>query len=810
MSNTYSVIARCGFFDTTNGDYNANDLCMPYKNMHSEGVYASENGEPGINLKVVANGNMTVKVKAGQGFFSDKWFSLDADFIFGYITNGGVNPRIDSVFMQINNNNKICKLIYREGEEAVNPTAPTVTATTGVSEYRIANIFVEANATSIADDNIEDLRGTDECPWIRSLIPDTFAKVINVVQSGILKSKDSANLNVNLSNESNLVYYFPEGTHNVAGLKFTNCNSITILAHNATLTHDESGADYFVKFENCTNCKVIGGVLDGKNELTCGISAVNSKKALISNVEITNISNCNTVAAHGILCVGDCSQSKIKDSVIHNICATTTINSSALATAVSVNIEDDNIISKNVTLENLQIYNIGTAGSYLGNGIFINQPPKIVTDEDETVYENESYITIINPNISNCSHHAINVSAFCVDIIGGTINVSSTYAAIEYLYPRNSTIRNVAIINNASNKAGLSLNGGDGIISVENCHFSGPNGNGISLCGDSDVTYSKYKGGANVKISGCDFENINVPIITNSANAVNCDSITIKDCTIGHFKGSSAIRLLPSSFSSIRKLKICDIMFKFGTTETNVNGANKTHYGDSIQSQSIIYLGTAANHVDPTQSLLIDLNALEDDYNEYFVLYSFQAKNVFLGGSPVLSSQIYEYPNLVNMDDTPKKNDDNNESTSEQPFSFSIANNVITVSTTKLPDSAQNLFIDINEFTVPANKEYIIEVTTNEINSNLSIGLYSGSNGVSRIGSEILLNAKNKKATFTLSNEAKAKKLWVKLKAAVEVEETNITFTVKPKLPEIKGMAELEAKLNALEAQISALEQENN
>lgn len=72
------------------------------------------------------------------------------------------------------------------------------------------------------------------------------------------------------------------------------------------------------------------------------------------------------------------------------------------------------------------------------------------------------------------------------------------------------------------------------------------------------------------------------------------------------------------------------------------------------------------------------------------------------------------------------------------------------------------------------------------------------------------MNAKNKKASFALSNEAKAKKLWVKLKAAVEVENTKITFTVKPKLPEIKGMAELEAKLNALETQITALEQENS
>ena len=75
---------KTGFYNSVGEDrkYNAEDMCRPYRRLVSNGVFAAPDGSPSIDFQVVANNNMTVTVKAGEGIFFNKWAELDADELF--------------------------------------------------------------------------------------------------------------------------------------------------------------------------------------------------------------------------------------------------------------------------------------------------------------------------------------------------------------------------------------------------------------------------------------------------------------------------------------------------------------------------------------------------------------------------------------------------------------------------------------------------------------------------------------------------------------------------------------------------------
>ena len=62
---------KTGFYNSVGEDrkYNAEDMCRPYRRLVSNGVFAAPDGSPSIDFQVVANNNMTVTVKAGEGIF---------------------------------------------------------------------------------------------------------------------------------------------------------------------------------------------------------------------------------------------------------------------------------------------------------------------------------------------------------------------------------------------------------------------------------------------------------------------------------------------------------------------------------------------------------------------------------------------------------------------------------------------------------------------------------------------------------------------------------------------------------------------
>ena len=174
--------ANSGFYDSVNQDrlYGAEDMNKPYHRLVSNGVFATQNGTPSNDLRVMAGSGLAVTVKAGAGIFGDKWFELAADVSVSLSSNNGILPRMDSIIAQVDTNTetRAGSIVYREGTPASDPTPPALSTDANVFEYRLANITVAAGASSISAANIEDTRGSADCGWVTSLVDQVDTSVL--------------------------------------------------------------------------------------------------------------------------------------------------------------------------------------------------------------------------------------------------------------------------------------------------------------------------------------------------------------------------------------------------------------------------------------------------------------------------------------------------------------------------------------------------------------------------------------------------------------------------------------------------------
>lgn len=167
---TINRVIKGGFFDSVNGDrkYSADEMNRPYNRVITEGIFATPQGTPSTDFQVISATGMKIIVKKGEGLVGGKWAASEDDITITVPANGGTATRFDSVFLRVDNllNAREVSIQYRTGSTSV----PQKEENAQVKEYRIANIYVAAGATSISQGSIVDLRGSSECPWITSLI----------------------------------------------------------------------------------------------------------------------------------------------------------------------------------------------------------------------------------------------------------------------------------------------------------------------------------------------------------------------------------------------------------------------------------------------------------------------------------------------------------------------------------------------------------------------------------------------------------------------------------------------------------------
>ena len=178
MADTYvsQDYIDCGFFNAqeiTPGVYDrvysAESMSNPYTRLITDGIFAAQAGSNNVDFKVESDENMDIIVRKGEGIFWSKWFKLTQDQAITVESNETEYTRIDSIIVEINNNLRLGRVIYRTGTAAANPEPPELVSTGYIHEWRIANIEVASFATSLSDANISDRRGI-ETPFVASLV----------------------------------------------------------------------------------------------------------------------------------------------------------------------------------------------------------------------------------------------------------------------------------------------------------------------------------------------------------------------------------------------------------------------------------------------------------------------------------------------------------------------------------------------------------------------------------------------------------------------------------------------------------------
>lgn len=164
MSVTY------GFYNASNHDrkYNARQLSSIFDGVIKDGVFQSIGG----TFIVTAGSGMTVNVATGRAWFNHTWTLNDAPIPLTVAESDLLLPRIDAVVLEVNesvsvraNSIKIVK-----GTASANPIKPTLTNNSDVHQYPLCYITIPNGATSILQDNIENMVGTSSTPFVTGIL----------------------------------------------------------------------------------------------------------------------------------------------------------------------------------------------------------------------------------------------------------------------------------------------------------------------------------------------------------------------------------------------------------------------------------------------------------------------------------------------------------------------------------------------------------------------------------------------------------------------------------------------------------------
>lgn len=175
MVNDVKYEVNAGFFDSIDNDkgYSAEDMNRPYMKIISNGVFATPKGEASDYLQVfTAENGMNIIVSAGYALIGDKWFENPSDLTITVSQNSEVLTRIDSIVAQMDKTQtgRSGNIVYRKGSASSSPVHPDINTEEGIVEFRLADIVISPSCVEITQDLITDCRGSNECPWVTSLI----------------------------------------------------------------------------------------------------------------------------------------------------------------------------------------------------------------------------------------------------------------------------------------------------------------------------------------------------------------------------------------------------------------------------------------------------------------------------------------------------------------------------------------------------------------------------------------------------------------------------------------------------------------
>lgn len=190
-----------------NGDrvYSEYDHMQYFALIYKDGIIADVNFGTAMQVKQTPTASLQITAGAGAGFIAGNAYLNSVDKTFTIPTPSTVQARTDSIVLRRDDSAKMTSIEYKQN-------STQVVNTDTVKELQLAIINVPANATSITQSNITDMRAnTDVCgfstPYGDLAIGDMLTQAENQINDVLNQLKDSLNGNAvaNLQGQINTI-----------------------------------------------------------------------------------------------------------------------------------------------------------------------------------------------------------------------------------------------------------------------------------------------------------------------------------------------------------------------------------------------------------------------------------------------------------------------------------------------------------------------------------------------------------------------------------------------------------------------------
>ena len=161
-----------GFFNalegTTDRVYGAEDISKLFDGIITDGVYSTV----GDVFFVTAFGGMNIKVGTGRCWFNHTWTVNDAPEIMELSEAPLIMQRIDAVIIEVNTSEAVRENSIKviTGIASDTPERPTLINEGDIHQYPLAYVLVDAGATEITQENITNMVGTEDCPFVVGIL----------------------------------------------------------------------------------------------------------------------------------------------------------------------------------------------------------------------------------------------------------------------------------------------------------------------------------------------------------------------------------------------------------------------------------------------------------------------------------------------------------------------------------------------------------------------------------------------------------------------------------------------------------------
>lgn len=163
-----------GFYNALNHDrlYDAKTISRIFDGLITDGVY-SEVGDRFI-VKAASTNNAVI-ISSGRAWFDHTWNYNDADLQITGDSSDLLLNRWDAVVIDIDLSisNRSNQLLWVTGKAATNPVKPTMINTDDHKQHPLAYIYRKINNDEISASDIYNTVGSDECPYVESILTDT-------------------------------------------------------------------------------------------------------------------------------------------------------------------------------------------------------------------------------------------------------------------------------------------------------------------------------------------------------------------------------------------------------------------------------------------------------------------------------------------------------------------------------------------------------------------------------------------------------------------------------------------------------------